>query len=441
MQIQIIMTGPAIAEFRAFRLSKLPAIFFVSVLLSFCHSLRASDTLSITLQEAEKKFLDSNYLLLAQKYNIEATRALIIQAKVFPNPNYSHTQTLYNSSVKKWFPLGFPDGEVAEGISQLILLAGKRNNSIKLAKANTTLSEYQFYDLIRTLKYTLRSDFFGIYYLQRSAAVYEREVAALEKIVQAYDAQKSKAYIAEKDVVRVKAQLYSLRSEYNDLMNQINDKQSELRLILQVKHLYLLPVPDTIQLEHLDPLQFPVTVLIDSAYQNRTDLKIAKENAEISRINLKYQKSLAVPDVSLNFNYDQQGSYIHNLSSIGLSFDLPVFNRNQGNIKSAKYAIDNNLATQKSVEATVEENVYRALEKANDNSRLFKSIDKSFASDFDRLTGEIIKNYMTRNIGLLEFLDFYDAYKQNILQLNTISYNRIQAFEDINYYTATNFFN
>ena len=89
----------------------------------------------------------------------------------------------------------------------------------------------------------------------------------------------------------------------------------------------------------------------------------------------------------------------------------------------------------------VEENVYRALEKANDNNRLFKSIDKSFAADFDRLTGEIIKNYMTRNIGLLEFLDFYDAYKQNILQLNTISYNRVQPFEDINYYTATNFFN
>ena len=429
------------SSFGVSHLIKFSAILFAVVVLFFSYKVKGADTLSITLQEAEKKFLDSNYLLLAQKYNIEATRALIIQAKVFPNPNYSHTQTLYNSSAKRWFPVGFPDGEVAEGISQLILLAGKRNNSIKLAKANTTLSEYQFYDLIRTLKYTLRSDFFDIYFLQRSAAVYEREVAALQKIVEAYDAQKSKAYIAEKDVVRVKAQLYSLQSEYNDLMNQINDKQSELRLILQVKHQYLLPVPDTLQLARLDPLQYPVSVLIDSAYHNRTDLKIAKENTEISRINLKYQKSLAVPDVSLNFNYDQQGSYIHNLSSIGLSFDLPVFNRNQGNIKSAKYTIDNNLATQRSVEAMVEENVYRALEKANDNNRLFKSIDKSFAADFDRLTGEIIKNYMTRNIGLLEFLDFYDAYKQNILQLNTISYNRVQPFEDINYYTATNFFN
>ena len=324
------------SSFGVSHLIKFSAILFAVVVLFFSYKVKGADTLSITLQEAEKKFLDSNYLLLAQKYNIEATRALIIQAKVFPNPNYSHTQTLYNSSAKRWFPVGFPDGEVAEGISQLILLAGKRNNSIKLAKANTTLSEYQFYDLIRTLKYTLRSDFFDIYFLQRSAAVYEREVAALQKIVEAYDAQKSKAYIAEKDVVRVKAQLYSLQSEYNDLMNQINDKQSELRLILQVKHQYLLPVPDTLQLARLDPLQYPVSVLIDSAYHNRTDLKIAKENTEISRINLKYQKSLAVPDVSLNFNYDQQGSYIHNLSSIGLSFDLPVFNRNQGNIKSAK---------------------------------------------------------------------------------------------------------
>ena len=42
---------------------------------------------------------------------------------------------------------------------------------------------------------------------------------------------------------------------------------------------------------------------------------------------------------------------------------------------------------------------------------------------------------------LLDFLDFYDAYKQNVLQVNSIKYNRVQAFEDLNYYTATNLFN
>jgi len=40
-----------------------------------------SDTLSISLHQAEIRFLDSNYLLLASHYNIDAQRALVEQAK------------------------------------------------------------------------------------------------------------------------------------------------------------------------------------------------------------------------------------------------------------------------------------------------------------------------------------------------------------------------
>ena len=53
----------------------------------------------------------------------------------------------------------------------------------------------------------------------------------------------------------------------------------------------------------------------------------------------------------------------------------------------------------------------------------------------------MIRNYKQRNIGLLDFLDFYDSYKNNTLQVNAILYNRIQSFEDLNYYIGTTFFN
>ncbi|HEV3412296.1 MAG TPA: hypothetical protein VG101_07450, partial [Puia sp.] len=50
------------------------------------------DTLPLTLQQAEKIFLDSNFQLLAQRYNIDVQRALILQAKLWPNPNLSIAQ-------------------------------------------------------------------------------------------------------------------------------------------------------------------------------------------------------------------------------------------------------------------------------------------------------------------------------------------------------------
>jgi len=45
----------------------------------------------------------------------------------------------------------------------------------------------------------------------------------------------------------------------------------------------------------------------------------------------------------------------------------------------------------------------------------------------------MLKNFEKRNISLIEFLDYYDAYKTNAIQLNTLMYNRINSFENINF--------
>jgi cobalt-zinc-cadmium efflux system outer membrane protein len=399
------------------------------------------DTLRLTLNDAEKTFLDSSLQLLAQRYNIDANQALVIQARLYPNPNFSVGHTLYSAQLRQFFPTG-PNDETTLQLDQEILLAGKRNKAVRLAQANVELSQNQFFDLLRTLKYTLRTDFFQIYYQQQSAKVYDAEIKALTQIVNAFAQEEGKGYIAEKEVIRIRAQLYTFISEYNDLINQINGTESELRLILQAKpNFFIDPIVDTGALNKLDPAQYALTALIDSAYHNRTDLQIAKTNTRINQLNYSYQKALAVPDLTLSLGYDEAGSFDFGYYGIGASIDLPVFNRNQGNIKNAKALISNTEATQRYTQATVDENVSTSLQKAFAQEHLYRSIDPKFAADFQRLTGEVIKNYEKRNISILDFLDFYDSYKQNAVQLNTILFNRVSAFEDINYYTGTNFFN
>ncbi len=403
------------------------------------------DSINITLDSSESIFLKNNFLLLAQRYNVDAIKALVIQAKLLPNPNFSFSRgpIIPINDPTSNFPHSdlFNNSENAASISQLILLAGKRNKQIKVAEANVRLAEFQFYDLIRTLKYTLRTDFFNIYYLQQSARVYDKEISSLQQVVNAFNQQAGKGYISEKEVIRVKAQLYTLLSEYNDLTNKINDTESELRLVLQIKNVYLVPVIDNTKIMSLDPSQFSLNALIDTAYRNRTDLQIARANTDISKFNYNYQKALAFPDITASFSYDKQGSYARGFNAAGIGIDLPLFNRNQGNIKSAKLMIEVNAATQKNVEASVEERIYRSLQKAYDNRKLYLSIDPKFVSDFERLLNEVLINYQKRNLGLLDFLDFYDSYKQNILQINSLNFNRVSAFEDLNFYTGANFFN
>ena len=46
------------------------------------------DTLHITLQDADGQFIQKNFLLLASKYQVSTADAAIIQAKLYPNPNF-----------------------------------------------------------------------------------------------------------------------------------------------------------------------------------------------------------------------------------------------------------------------------------------------------------------------------------------------------------------
>src|SRR6202035_683949 len=103
------------------------------------------DTLRLTLADAEKMFLDSNLQLLAQRYNVDAQQALVIQARLYPNPNFGVAHTLYSSQLRQFFPTGAND-ETSIQLSQEIMIAGKRNKQVKLAQANVELTQYQFFD-------------------------------------------------------------------------------------------------------------------------------------------------------------------------------------------------------------------------------------------------------------------------------------------------------
>jgi outer membrane protein, heavy metal efflux system len=423
-------------------MKKLYLLFYLLGQLFYSQAQNKVEMMPLKLAEAENLFLRNNLLLLAQHYNVEASQALVIQARLWNNPSFEFAQGAYNPETGKWFSFDKNHGETAISLSQLILLAGKINKQVKMASTGALLAQYNLFDLLRTLKFTLRTDFYTLYYLQQTAGVYEQEINSLKKIVAAFQQQESKGYIARTEVVRVKAQLYSLQSEFNDLTNQINDKESEFRLLLQASPAtYILPLTDTTALGRANPTDFSLGAIMDSAYLNRTDLMIAKANLTLSEQNYAYQKALAVPDITVGVNYDKNGSYVHNFNAASLGFSIPLFNRNQGNIKSAKSTISFNNAMLQSTQKALEEQLTRAYQKAIDADRLFREIDPSFAGQFAELSQAVLDNYTKRNIGLLDFLNFYDSYKQNIVQLNNILAGKATSLENLNYLSGTNFYN
>jgi len=166
-----------------------------------------NDTLKVTIQQAEDQFVKNNLSLIIQHYNIANADAQVITARLFNNPDFNFSNGIYASDVSQ----GPAYKEQAFGISQLFTTAGKRNKNIQLAKLGVEQSKYQFFDLLRTLKFALRSDFYTVYYQRQSAKVYDEEIGSLSKTLTAYKDQYAKGNIAEKELLRIQAQLYSLQ--------------------------------------------------------------------------------------------------------------------------------------------------------------------------------------------------------------------------------------
>jgi cobalt-zinc-cadmium efflux system outer membrane protein len=394
-----------------------------------------SDTLKLGIKEAEKEFLQNNLTLLAQHYNIDNASAHVITAKLFTNPDFNFSNGVYASQVPHAY------NEQTYGISQVITTAGKRNKNIQLAQLGVTQAKYQFFDLLRTLKYTLRNDFYTIYFQEQSARVYTEEINSLSKTMVAFKEQYAKGNIAQKEVLRIQSQLYSLQSEYNDLLLNIDATQSEFKLLIKAKpSAYILPdMQVDSQMPKLESV--PYQKLLDSAYVNRYDLQAAKTAITYSDINLKLQRATAIPDFSLSLNYDKLGAYGQNFLGAGIEFNLPFFNRNQGGIKQARIAVDQSKVQLQSQQDQVESDVATNYAGALRLEQLYTTFDPAFKQDFTHLIQEVYKNYEKRNINLLEFLDFYDSYKTNTLQLNNIMLHKYTSLEQLNYVTGTPFFN
>lgn len=397
-----------------------------------------TDTLKLTVKQAEDQFLKNNLRIIIQRFNIDNASAQVITARLFANPDFSFDNGIHTNDATQ----GPAYKDQSFNISQLFYTAGKRNKNIRLAQIGVQQAQFQFFDLLRTLKFTLRSDFYTIYFNEQSARVYNDEITSLQKTLSVFKEQYAKGNIAQKEVLRIQSQLYTLQAEYNSLQVGIDTVQSEFKLLIKAKpEVYIQPdytygLDGKVVIEKVS-----CQTLLDSAYVNRYDLRLAKANVDYNSMNLELQKATAVPDFSLSINYDKYGGYGTNFLSGGIEFNLPVFNRNQGNIKQARIAIDQTKVQLQSQQDQVESDVSTNYQGAVRLENLYNSFDPQFKNNFTHLIQEVFKNYEKRNISMLEFLDFYDSYKTNTLQLNALQLNRVTSLEQLNYVTGTPFFN
>jgi len=411
---------------------RLPVLVLFLLLASTITKSQMPDSVQVTLADAERIFLQKNLSLLAQQYNIDISKAQVQQAKYWDNPVLNTDQNIYDG---KFFRHNKDFGQVYVQLQQLIKTAGKRNKLIKLANDDVLSTQQQFNDLLRNLRFVLRNDFTSLNLQFKTWRIYTSEIASLQKLAAGMDAQLQAGNISQKDNIRVKALLYNLQSDAADMQRQIADTEKEFAVLLQVSGdtVFIPQREDTVTVD-TPPM---LAVLLDSARNNRPDLQLAQTNILSQQHNLSYQKALVVPDVTIGAEYDQRSSYVNNFWGLGISLPLPILNRNKGNIKAAQAGIQQASVQLQQVQGTIQQEVISAYRKLLNIQHLYQSIAPDFINKYNQLMKNMVQSYQERQIGLLEFIDFFDGWKEavtNQLEQQTALHN---AVEELNYSTGT----
>lgn len=395
---------------------------------------------TLTLKEAEQRFLERNLSLIAERYNIDMAQAQVLQAKLFENPVISLEQNVYNRLNGKYFDFG-KEGEAVVEIEQVIHLAGQRNKQVRLEKINKEIAEYQFEEVMRTLRQELNEKFVEVYFLSKSIAIYEKEVNSLQVLLGGMKIQQEKGNISLMEISRLESMLFSLRKEKNERENDLLTTRGELNLLLN------LPEDTQVQLsldeEVLQQLDLSQLSFADlkAIINERPDQKIARSTVNASRANLKLQKSMAFPEFSVKGNYDRVGNFINDYFAIGVSLSVPVFNRNQGNIKAARFSIQQAGVQQEYAANRADMELFTAYTSLEKATQLYQSTNMDLERNFEKLITGVNENFTRKNISLLEFIDYYDSYKETCIQLYEIKKNVFLAMENLNTVVGQNVLN
>ncbi|OAZ05194.1 TolC family protein [Flavobacterium succinicans] len=294
---------------------------------------------TVSLQDCESQFLKNNLFLLASQYKIDASKALTIQARIWDNPMISAELNAYNPERHHYFDIG-KEGQKAFGIEQLIYLGGKKRNEIKLAQANEKLAALAFNELLRSLKFQLRKSFFTVYYNTKSLAITDKQLVQIEDLLHSYSVQAQKGNVPLRDVVRLQSLYLHFKNERMEIVHDNITEQANLKLLLNSSETIIPTITTDEFNKYTKPLPFDLKTFEGEALANRPDYLSKQKDIEANALNLKWQKSLSIPDITVGASYDQRSGAFTKEANLTLGIPLPLWNKNKGNITYAQTLLE-----------------------------------------------------------------------------------------------------
>ncbi|MCC7498063.1 MAG: TolC family protein [Bryobacterales bacterium] len=299
----------------------------VPLLLLFAVSPEGFAQQPFSLPAAIEMARASNSLLQAADGRTAEARALVDQARLRPNPR-GYLQT------EAWRAWGSPsfqpmkETDTYAYLSMPVEVAGKRAARTELARRAATKSQLQQELVERQVIARIKQSYWAAAGAERILHAQQENAANFRQVIEYHELRVREGVMPEADLLRVRLEGERLEMAANSAGLEAEKARIELfRAIGTEEH-------DVRLTEPLEPPSSTPVADVKRALEERTEMKLALQSREVAAANITVQKSLAHPDVEILGGYLHMAG--HSTLLGGAQWNLPLFNRNQGNIAAAQ---------------------------------------------------------------------------------------------------------
>jgi cobalt-zinc-cadmium efflux system outer membrane protein len=362
----------------------------------------------VSLDDAIHLALQHNHSLLAARTTIQQSQAEEVTANLRPDP------VLLGDS--QFLPIFQPDqfsstymDDTAQfdlGVSYLFERGRKRQHRLQAAKDATAVTRSQVADTERGLTYNVASLYINVELAESTLALAQQDLKSFQDTVDIAQSRYQDGDISEDDLLKIKLQLLQFQSDVSAAQLARAQGLSDLRQLLGYES-----VPadyDVAPNFAYQPVPGNLEDFEAKALQNRPDLQAAQQGITAADSQYQLQKAIAKRDVT------GQVSYTHieyNDISLFGQIQLPIFDRNQGEIARAGYAVTQAQEQEKFAQGQVLTDVRDAFENLRSNDGIVALYRTGYLDEAqqDRDISEYA--YHRGAASLLDFLDAERSYR------------------------------
>ncbi len=384
------------------------SLFFV---LFVCFKAGAQE--AWTWEKVRERFEANNPTLLADKLNVDESKAQEITAYLRPNPDFTlladGTQIAPEKGV--WRP--FAGSFESPGISYLHERRHKRELRLESAKKGTLVAESTHADLERTLLFNLRGAFVSTLQAKAVLQLAKDNLAYYDHVLDISRNRFNAGDIAQIDLDRLELQRVQYESDVQTA--EVNLRTSKIQLLTLLN--------DRTPIEQFDvtgPYDFSDQLLPRDEFRKialgtRPDLKAAVEAVDKAQTDHKLAVANGSTDPTLSawYTHNSSNNNPFGINTLGVSFTIPlrIFDRNHGEKLRTQLDITRNQRLRDAAEALVLSDVDSSHATLNSNLILLRPYKAKYLQQSVRVRDTIFFAYQQGGASLLDFLNAQSEYR------------------------------